>query len=130
MLHARAPIASPFTLPLTDAVATHALPQLRLLAAPAHALILIDTYRSQALGLAECQSGAESFLRILTLERHRVTLAYSTPLTSCRHDLSLALDGLHFDPASTTIHLHWLTAPAAPEHRQSIHLDRTGQIAP
>lgn len=95
---------------------------------PGKALILTDTYASVPLGMSYCQAGEERFLRVLTLADGRARETLRVKLASCRDNIELAEPGLEWNPATATLHIHWLDGPSnkgKPEER-TVHIDANG----
>jgi len=80
---------------------------------PGSALILVDTYPSLPAGMAYCQAGQESFLRVIAVSRRRPVETYRTKMESCRDNIELASPGLKWTPETRTLNIHWLSAPGS-----------------
>jgi hypothetical protein len=80
---------------------------------PGKAILLTDTYPSQASGLAECQAGEEQFLRVITTAGQRLVESYHVKLASCREDIELGSPGLDWSESKRTLTVDWLAGPHA-----------------
>jgi len=77
------------------------------------AAIVVDTYPSVAAGMARCQAGEESFLRVISFARAPALDTLRLKLESCRDDIELASPGFAWDPATSTLKVRWLSGPTS-----------------
>jgi hypothetical protein len=81
---------------------------------PGSAILLTDTYSSLPGAMHYCQSGEESFLRVIGIADGRATETYHEKLESCRDNIELASPGLQWAAAARTLDLNWLSTPGHP----------------
>ena len=97
---------------------------------PAAAIVLVDTYRSTAGGLSQCQAGEERFLRVVSLAEGNAAQTFALKVASCRTNLELGDPGIEWDTASRTVRVHWLTGPSGAPETRAIRIDTDGSVHP
>ena len=105
-----------------------AVPTLKLIGTRADGFVMVDSYASASAGLGMCQAGTESFLRVFSLRASGPVQTFETKLESCRENVELALDGVRWDAATGTAHIHWLSAPKSGVELQKTLLVRNGDV--
>lgn len=84
------------------------------------ALVLVDKYRSLPGGLGMCKSGEESFLRIVAITRKPPIESLRVKLESCIDNIELASPGIEWLPASSTLHIRWLSGPSLTQQPEEL----------
>lgn len=120
-----------FTLQRDTNVRPNPTVSLKVVGSSANTIVFVDSYPSKPAGLNRCQAGKESFLRVVSLSGAKPSETFHTKLESCQENVELALDGLHWDAATRTLHIHWLSAPGTGnESEKSVQLDQAGKVLP
>lgn len=74
-------------------------------------VVLIDSYHSVPGGLSYCQSGEESFLRVLSFANKKPVETFRLKLESCRNTITLDSPGVEWLAQSYSIRINWLNGP-------------------
>jgi hypothetical protein len=74
-------------------------------------LLIVDTYGSIPGGMAYCQAGEESFLRVVSTASEIPEETSRVKLNSCRQNIELGSPGLEWQPSTSTLRLQWLSGP-------------------
>jgi hypothetical protein len=74
-------------------------------------LLIVDTYNSLPGGMSYCQSGEESFLRVVSTASGVLEETTRVKLSSCRQNIELGSPGLEWQQGSSTLQLRWLSGP-------------------
>ncbi|CAN5529967.1 hypothetical protein BH10ACI4_BH10ACI4_34220 [soil metagenome] len=83
----------------------------KVIAAMAGAMVVVDTYPSRAGGMHLCQAGEESFLRVFRTTKYKATETFHEKLESCRDNIELASPGLQWTAETKTLNVEWLSSP-------------------
>jgi hypothetical protein len=86
---------------------------------PDSALVIIDSYPSIPGGMSYCQSGAERFLRVLSISGAQPVETYRVKLASCLGNIELGADSTAWDAGSAQLHINWLIGPGAAHAAES-----------
>jgi hypothetical protein len=77
--------------------------------------------------MSYCQAGEELFLRVVSVSAATALETSTTKIASCRDNLELGDRGVEWDPATSTIRIHWLSGPEQKPEVRTLRIGADGR---